>query len=158
MKKFLLSVFAIFAFASVTNANGSEKVVSFGDLSLQPKSYHEGVPIINVSDINADMLDAFMLGDIGNVIIEMSEGALLPFRVNLSGNLVNIVPEEREPVYLQIMQTYYIRFDSSDIMFSTDLHNWQQSFDFATGDVSVTLEPISGGTMLKLDAVVNKAE
>ena len=114
-------------------------------------------PIINIKNINEEMVNAFMEGEVENVILEFTEGTLLPFSTSLTGNIINILPKEREPIYFSIQETFYLGITSENFYFSSDLVNWEETLNFFTGDIGLQLEPTPQGPILKLSGELNRA-
>ncbi len=154
MKKIFFSMMAMLAYGSIQAEVEDKSNWS----SIEKRAYCDGVPVININKINEAMLHAFMSGDIRNIIVELNEGTLLPFRTNLKGDLINIVPEERDPIYFQVMQTFYLKEESESLLFSTDLQEWRNFTDFVDGNIDLTIEPTPTGPMLRTDLSMDVVE
>lgn len=100
--------------------------------------------IIQITDVTEDMLGMFLAGEVHNVIVEFPEDTYIPVKYLLTGNLINLVPEERPPVYLKIMRTFYLKMDAEGYLFSTDMQNWKQYSDFMSGEVSCSIKLCNG--------------
>jgi hypothetical protein len=103
-----------------------------------------GSYIIRITDVTEDMIGAFLSGEVHNAIVELPENTYIPFKYFLRGNLINLVPEERAPIYIKIMRTFYLKVDEQDFLLSTDLQNWKPLFEAISGDVSLSIETSNG--------------
>lgn len=116
------------------------------------------LPIVNVKTLTEEMVQAFMEGEAENVILEISKGTLIPLNLVLSGNLVEILPREREPITFSIQQTFYLAITDYDVYLSKDLTHWSMASSFFSGDVSFRIDPTPQGPALTLGGEVNLKE
>lgn len=114
--------------------------------SLNSVAAHEmSAPyIVRVTDLSEDMFNDFLEQKARNMIVEFPEETYIPFKQILKGNLIQLVPEERSPVYFKVMRTFYVRLGESGYELSTDFQTWKSFLDFATGQVSFHLQTIDG--------------
>lgn len=111
-----------------------------------------GSYIIRITDVTEDMIGAFLSGAVHNVVVEFPENTFIPIKQILRGNLLQLVPEEREPVYLKVQRTFYLKVDDQDILLSTDLHTWKPLLDAIGGEISVSIESSHGHPAFCLEA------
>jgi hypothetical protein len=110
-----------------------------------------GHSIVNLLDINADVIGDFFQVSGSDVIIECPAGARLPFTLNVKGEFLVLEYENEPSVYVNVLRTCYLRnLGEQKFQFSSDLENWQDFFEFFTGELTVFVEarenagPISG--------------
>jgi hypothetical protein len=141
----LLTAVIACAFITATPLSAKEKT-----LDEATKKAIINYPIVNVKTIGEEMIHAFMEGEVENIILEFSEGTLIPFKTSLSGNIINILPKERDPIYFSIQQTFYLAITNDDTLFSTDLSNWMTASSFFHGDIGFNIDTTAEGPAIRL--------
>lgn len=111
-------------------------------------------PVVNVKNLTEEMIMSFLEGS-ANVILEFSEGTFIPLKTALEGNVINIVPRDRDPIYFSIQQSFYIAFTDEDTFFSKDMENWSPASSFFSGDVNFSVDTGPEGPSLRLSGEIH---
>lgn len=111
-------------------------------------------PVINVKNLTEEMVLAFMEGS-PNVILEFSKGTLIPLNTSLEGNVINILPKDRGPIYFSIEQTLYIAFTDEDTFFSEDMNHWRQASAFFSGDINFSIDTGPDGLSINIGGQIH---
>jgi len=100
--------------------------------------------IVRVTDMSEEMFDAFLGQKVQNMTIEFPENTCIPFKQILKGNLIHIVPEDRDLAYFKILRTFYVKVSEYGYEFSTDFQTWKSPLDFLTLEASFTIQTCDG--------------
>lgn len=93
---------------------------------------------------------------LNNVILECTEGSLLPLKISIKGDLLSLDSEDKNPMTLKILKTFYIRCDEKEqFFFSTDLQEWKEFSEFSTGMLNALLKSENGVPTASLDLQLN---
>lgn len=96
--------------------------------------------IIKVGNITKEHLDQFIAGEYCSCVVEFTEGAIFPLRLFLNGNIFNFVDGcGIEDIQVEVKQTFYVRFDNNEFLFSADFDDWKPFQEFAMGSISIAL-------------------
>jgi len=114
--------------------------------------------IIRLSDLNERVVQDFVQGNLGDFfVVECTEGAYLPLKLNLSGEFLSLIAESSSPIYIKVMKTCYIRSDGQmNFLFSTDLKNWKNFSEFFKGELNASVLPTDQGPIAQLHFDLNQ--
>lgn len=94
--------------------------------------------VYSLSELTKDMLEDFFAGKTPGVVIECSQGAILPFSLSLKGEFLSL--EESDTLRtIEVIKTCFIKFDKKTFLFSTNLQEWKDFKGFFTGRMGISL-------------------
>ncbi len=106
--------------------------------------------IMSLFDLNDQVIQEFSQGKRGDLIVEVPEGASLPFKLTLKGEFLALEPAPLLPLYLKVLKTCYVRCEEQEnFLFSMDLQSWKGFSEFFTGKLKASVgieneEPVAG--------------
>lgn len=113
--------------------------------------------IIKLSDLNDSVMQESFTEKMSDVIIECSEGARLPFKLTLKGQFLALEPAAMGSLYLKVLKTCYVRCDGTEnLLFSTDLHTWEDFSEFFTGELKISVVTENGEPVADLQLELNQ--
>lgn len=100
--------------------------------------------VISLSELTPDMVEDFFMGENGpSFVLECSEGSILPFRLSLKGEFLNLELDDT-PSTIKVMKTCFINRVGDKFLFTTDFKSWKNFEEFFTGVVGISLNVEEG--------------
>lgn len=100
----------------------------------------DDIRVVHILDLTEKDLMEASQGFYPNLAVEFSKGTKISLRFCLSGNLLNLVDENKDVGEVQIKQTFYLRFIDEELIMSFDLIDWKPFFEYLSGSASIGLE------------------
>lgn len=109
--------------------------------------------LVDVNEMSETMIKQFWNGEISNIIVTFPKGMHIPLQIFLNGNILHLKTEAQTSI--EVLQTFYVCFDGSLFIFSHDLTNWNQFFDFLSVNSDFSMNFQHGVPAITLGAEVN---
>ena len=87
-----------------------------------------------------------------NVILECPQGAELPFKMTIRGDMLSLEPNL---LTLKLLKPCYIKSGMGSLKFSSDLKKWEEFSEFFTGKTAASLEFQNQATQINLELELN---
>jgi hypothetical protein len=111
----------------------------------------EALQTINLNEITENDFNEIMTGERPDWAIEFSAQTRLPLGFFLKGDLLQLEQSESGQGTLVVQQTFYIRGDEEDAVFSTNLKDWRLLEDFITGKEAISIHHFDGKPSIAID-------
>lgn len=139
MKKLVLTT--LLCLTTVSAAIAMEYSIPLGKKTTD---YHtikdESVQVVSIIDASNDLLKEFENGSAPNIILECTQGALLPLEIVLSGSIVSIEGQINSPLKIKVDRTFYVQRNKKQLLFSLDGVCWKPFTEIFMGQLSFMLE------------------
>jgi hypothetical protein len=117
----------------------------------------QNLNIVNICNLKEQELKEIMQGQHPETAIEFSAQTTIPISLFLKGDLVNLVESAGKSAEMEVKQTFYFRcLQEEELVFSTNLTDWQSFLDFITCSVSVSLTIQDEHPSLEIGAELNR--
>jgi hypothetical protein len=134
-------------------------LILIGPSLLLARSSHKRTDQIEYNIVSLpEFIKAFSEGisyeKLQNTVLECSKGSELPIKLNLHGEMFSLMPNV---LTFKILKDCYIKLGSK-LLFSTDMHTWQNFSDFFTGKVATFLDFQENFVSINLELELNQQE
>jgi hypothetical protein len=97
--------------------------------------------ILKVEEMCGANIEKFPQGQLGDCIVEFSEGARLPLKIEFLGEFLGIESQSPTPLFFKVLKRCYVRCEEKDtFLFSTDLQNWKEFSEFFSGHMNFSIK------------------
>jgi hypothetical protein len=105
--------------------------------------------VISLVNMSEEGLSEFAQGTWPNLILECPQDLSLPLEISVGGQFLALGQLESAPC-LKILKTCYVRCEKEgEFLFSSDLQNWTDFFDFFTGEMGAVLRIEEGKPVVR---------
>jgi hypothetical protein len=106
---------------------------------------------VAITGFDDQMTERFFKGELPNVVLELSQGMVLPFNVLINGDFFELDLVDQPPYRLIVHKTCYMRCLGDNMLFSRDLLTWKEFQDFFSGSIGFALKDGNSEIMLNME-------
>lgn len=116
------------------------------------KEAQEEPTIITLAEFSKAIEAGMDLEKIKNIILECPQGAELPIKMTIRGDMLALEPNQ---LTIKLLKPCYIKSGRESIKFSSDLKKWEEFSEFFVGKTAASLEFQNQATQINLELELN---
>lgn len=111
--------------------------------------FGKGIHIVQPEDMTHESLEEFFKGKRDDLALMFKEGSVLPLKLSLEGEYLQLLSAEYAPVSFKVLKTCFVRIVGEEFYYSSNGKDWKDFSAFFTGKIGASLEvndrkPIAG--------------
>lgn len=114
-----------------------------------------GCHVIGLSELTYDRIEDFFAGKAPHVVLECTQGSILPFNISLASEFLALDGAEA-PHTIKVLKTCFIKCVEGTFYFSADLQSWKDFQGFFTGMIGVSLNVNDSSPEVGLNIELNQ--
>jgi hypothetical protein len=116
------------------------------------KETQEEPTIVTLAEFSKTLEAGIELDKIKNIILECPQGAELPIKMTIRGDMLSLEPNL---LTIKLLKPCYIKSGKGSLKFSSDLKKWVEFSEFFIGKAAASLEFQNLATLINLELELN---
>ncbi len=95
--------------------------------------------------------------ELSDVVVECAAGSSIPLRPFIRGEIVHLDSDGFDDLLLTVLETFYLKFDEEEILFSWEAQQWKRFSEFFTGNATLSLSSQDDQMVIELGAELHQS-